>query len=147
MVLNNIPQLNLVDETVGSLNRKDDIVEYSVYEEFIYLKSFIEAEVSYEQIVKNLHDKWISFFNGTEEPERKLNCITIDQYFFAILVRKNAHLEHIFSQWTKKLNAFNVKTAESIIQCGYGYELTCIEFYNYLIEEKDYLGKPILPKK
>lgn len=45
MVLNKVPQWNVVDETVSYLNIKDVTFEDSVYEELIYLKSFIEAEM------------------------------------------------------------------------------------------------------
>lgn len=61
MVLDDLPHWNLVAETVEYLSEKGIILEDSIYEEFMYLKSFIDEKMSDEWKVKNMHDKWLIF--------------------------------------------------------------------------------------
>ncbi|CAG5005597.1 unnamed protein product [Parnassius apollo] len=62
MILNDIPQWQQVEETTKYLNEKDIGIEDSMYEEFMYLKSFIECEISDEWKAKNMEAKWKHFF-------------------------------------------------------------------------------------
>ncbi|CAG4943357.1 unnamed protein product [Parnassius apollo] len=62
MILNDIPQWQQVEETTKYLNEKDIGIDDSMYEEFMYLKSFIECEISDEWKAKNMEAKWKHFF-------------------------------------------------------------------------------------
>ncbi|CAG4930800.1 unnamed protein product [Parnassius apollo] len=144
MILNDIPQWQQVEETTKYLNEKDIGIDDSMYEEFMYLKSFIECEISDEWKAKNMEAKWKHFFEKTEELERKANLLKMCQYIFAI-PGHNAHVERVFSlisaQWTKERSSLSVSTIESIIQCVYNYKMSCTEFYNYVKGEKELLKK------
>lgn len=144
MMLNEIPQWEQVEELTGYLNEKSVIIDDTMYEEFMYLKSFLESEMSQEWKSKNLQDKWIDFFQKTEEEERKRNLLKMCQYLFAI-PGHNAHVERVFSlitaQWTKERNQLGVGTVESIIQCVYNYKMTCTEFHKYIKGQKELLKK------
>ncbi|CAK1594251.1 unnamed protein product [Parnassius mnemosyne] len=144
MILNDIPQWQQVEETTKHLNEKDIGIDDSMYEEFMYLKSFIECEISDEWKAKNMEAKWKHFFEKTEELERKANLLKMCQYIFAI-PGHNAHVERVFSlisaQWTKERSSLSVSTIESIIQCVYNYKMSCTEFYNYVKGEKELLKK------
>lgn len=144
MILNEVPQWNQVQETISYLNEKGIVLNDSIYEEVMYLISFIESEMSDEWKDKNMQDKWLYFFKKTEERERKENLLKICQYLFSI-PGHNAHVERVFSlissQWTKERNSLSIHTVESIIQCIYNYKMSCSEFYNYVKGERELLKK------
>lgn len=84
---------------------------------------------------KDLHEKWISFFNKTERKRLSGN-----KNLFVILGHL-AHLERVFSmlssRWTKEQNALNVNTSKS----SYFYKITCKELQNYVKRDEKLLEK------
>jgi len=134
-----------VEKTITYLKEKGIDITDSCFEEILYLKNFIDKQKFDEDWnKKNMHDKWLNFFQKTDILERKRNLIFMCQYLYAI-PGHNAIVERIFSlimaQWTKERNRLQVETVESIIQCKFNFKMTCSEFHTYA------MGKPELLKQ
>jgi len=134
-----------VEKTITYLKEKGIDITDSCFEEILYLKNFIDKQKFDEDWnKKNMHDKWLHFFQKTDVLERKRNLILMRQYLYAI-PGHNANVERIFSlimaQWTKERNRLQVETVESIIQCKFNFKMTCSKFHMYA------MGKPELLKQ
>lgn len=134
-----------VEKTITYLKEKGIDITDSCFEEILYLKNFIDKQKFDEDWnKKNMHDKWLHFFQKTDVLERRRNLILMCQYLYAI-PSHNANVERIFSlimaQWTKERNRLQVETVESIIQCKFNFKMTCSEFHMYV------MGKPELLKQ
>lgn len=75
--MNEIPQWQQIEEMTSYLNEKSIQIRDSMYEEFMYLQSFLQTEMSDEWKCKNVQDRWIFFFQMTEERERKTNLLKV----------------------------------------------------------------------
>lgn len=140
MTLDVTPTWENVEKTVLHLNSKGFEIHDSIFDEFLYMQSFVEQNIENEDwSEKKMHDKWLNFFHVTKELERKRNLLKICQYLYAV-PGHNANVERIFSmvsaQWTNERNSLNIDTVESIMQCKYNFKMTCTEFYKYVKKEK-----------
>lgn len=138
MTLTEIPEWAKIEDTILYLTEHGvEILGDRCYEEYTYLKTFLESERASEEwkSKKSLEEKWMYFLNKTENPERKCQMLKLCQYLFAIPAH-NATVERVFSlmtaQWTDERNSLLPKTVESILQCQINYNMTCIEFYHYV---------------
>jgi hypothetical protein len=132
-----------VENRITYLKEKGSDITDSCFEEIFYRKNFIDKQkFDVDWNKKNIHDKWLHFFQKTHILERKHNLILMCHYLYAILGH-NANVERIFSlimaQWTKERNRFQVETVESIIQCKFNFKMTCSVFHMYAMGKSELL--------
>lgn len=84
MLLQEVPEWEHVEKTIAYLSEIGILFTDSIYEEVMYMKSFIKNKTCEEWKTKDVHDKWLYYFIKTEETERKANLLKMCQYLFAI---------------------------------------------------------------
>lgn len=147
MTLSEIPDWEKIENSIVYLkNYGGQTLNDSCFEQYLYLKSFLEAKLDSEEwkSINSVEEKWIFFFKETAMPERKCELLKLCQYLFAIPAH-NATVERVFSlmsaQWTDERNRLLADTVESILQCQVNYNMTCSEFYKYVKGQKELLKK------
>nr|CCQ71105.1 hypothetical protein CcPL1.036 [Cotesia congregata] len=141
MDLDKAPNVEEVARTVGYLSERGVEVSDEYESEVACLRGFVEKMAGVEWKEKNVHERWSLFFK-TESGKK--NLLRICQYLFAI-PGHNANVERVFSliaaQWTKERNCLTVETIESIVKCVFNYNMSCTDFYNYVMKEEVLLKK------
>lgn len=149
MLLKRIPKWEDIEKTVVYLNEKQIEIDDSIlFDQFGILKNFIAENLKKwndeNEAPLQCHEKWVSFFKHCDNLQQYTEMEKIAKYLFAIPAH-NANTERIFSfmniQWTDERNRMEVETLEAILQVLYNYKMDCMEFYSYVLKNKEMIKK------
>lgn len=146
MILPNITESTSwsdVEKTVLFLKEINiEIDDTKLIDEWVNLKAF-SLSLSDKDKLLSANQLWVKFF---KTPNAHLYCemLKIAQYYFCVPAH-NANVERVLSlvtqQWTKERNSLNLHTVSSLIKIKYNFkDLSCSDFYRFLLEKKDILA-------
>lgn len=108
----------------------------ALYEEIYKIKDVLKAAI--EDKTKKPIEKWHNIFQTQNLP----NLLKLYQFMASIPV-SNASTERVFSQanatWTDRRNKLSIDHVKAEIQIKVNFEMTCEEFYRFVLKEKKLL--------
>lgn len=114
-----------------------------LFDEFQALKNFLKTQPQ-NFFDKPCHLQWVDFFNHSNCPaEVYSQLLNICQFIFAI-PGSNSSVERVFSlikaQWTNERNHLQMESVKGILIVKYNFKnYSCVEFYNYLLSNREVL--------
>lgn len=137
--LQQLPVFENLLQIINLFNIEGIIVD-TLYEEYVLLKEYVTQLLKSESSSSDndYEQKWIKFLSNYNSP----NLEKVVNFIFSI-PHSNAMSERIFSQmffaWRKERNHLKVMTIEGELLIKSNFQLSCKEFYDYALKDKNLL--------
>ncbi|KAL0830150.1 hypothetical protein ABMA28_003607 [Loxostege sticticalis] len=125
----------------------EDCDDVKLHDQFCNLISFLKSKSNEDEAYFDLklHEQWTIYFKSVKNIECFSELLKICEFYFCISAH-NANVERVFSlintQWSKERNRLSVQSVKSIILTQYNFKnMSCEDFYNYLLKNKELLSK------
>lgn len=138
------------DDLVPSIEflsaRGVEIDDVKLHDQFCNLISFLKSKSPDDEYYDlKLHEQWTIYFKNVKSIECFSELLKICEFYFCIGAH-NANVERVFSlintQWRKERNRLSVESVKSLILVQYNFKnMSCEDFYNYLLKNQDLLAK------
>ncbi|KAL0879646.1 hypothetical protein ABMA27_003361 [Loxostege sticticalis] len=132
-----------------TLLKENENLKYDdlLHDQFCNLISFLKSKSNEDEAYFDLklHEQWTIYFKSVKNIECFSELLKICEFYFCISAH-NANVERVFSlintQWSKERNRLSVQSVKSIILTQYNFiNMSCEDFYNYLLKNKELLSK------
>jgi hypothetical protein len=124
-----------------------EIDDVKLHDQFCNLISFLKSKSDEDEAYYDLklHEQWTIYFKSVKNIECFSELLKICEFYFCISAH-NANVERVFSliniQWSKERNRLSVQSVKSLILTQYNFKnMTCEDFYNYLLKNQELLSK------
>jgi hypothetical protein len=136
-------------KVVAGLRFQSTVIMYEPYKKFMEVQPYfnnLTKMASFEDVSGG--EMRVKVFSHKEMPPPNLRKIVL---FVMSFLATNAYVETHFSfmtcYWRKKPNQCNEGLFKAEIQGKMNYELSCKNFYSYVLQDKEILGAVRLPTK
>ncbi|KAL0852636.1 hypothetical protein ABMA27_016911 [Loxostege sticticalis] len=129
-----------------------EIDDVKLHDQFCNLISFLKSKSNEDEAYFDLklHEQWTIYFKSVKNIECFSELLKICEFYICISahnVESLTNVERVFSlinntQWSKERNRLSVQSVKSIILTQYNFKnMSCEDFYNYLLKNKELLSK------